>query len=238
MIIKSKFIKFLECPNVLFAKFAGIHPLYAYYLSKIKKITSKDFKTVIDVGANIGNYSKAAHYYYPHAKIYSFEPVQRGFDIINRFPYVQAFSFALWDKNDKAKINIPNKKDLDDGSSFLKPGKESFVDRENKIYGYDNIEVERKRFDNLNIDIKKPCLLKLDTEGSEMFVLKGFGNRLKEIDVIQLEANFESNYEGQANVGDLINYLRVYGFEAFIQILFRNEKENYPNHCDLMFIRK
>ena len=75
MTFKHKLIKLLEHPNIVFAKLWGVHPLYAEYIESIKEIINKSFNTIIDVGANNGWYSEAAHYYYPNAEIYAFEPV-------------------------------------------------------------------------------------------------------------------------------------------------------------------
>lgn len=238
MTIRTKLIKLLEYPNTIFSKFNGIHPVYAYYLESIKEITDKNFKTIIDVGASNGYYSKAAHHYYPNAQIYAFEPVPIRFEKIKRMPYVKAFPYGLWDKNDKSNFNIPQIEDFDDGSSFLEIGKENYIHETLKEQAtYKKIDVERKRFDSLGVEIIRPCLLKIDVEGSEIFVLRGFGKMLKKIDILQLEVSFEENFKEQTKVSDLINYLEPFGFLGFIQKTLRWSNK-YPNHCDLIFIRK
>ena len=97
--------------------------------------------------------------------------------------------------------------------------------------------MDRKRFDSLNINIKSPCLLKIDAEGSEIYVLRGFGEKLKEIDVIQLEVSFQENFKGQSKLSELISYLEKFGFAGFIQKSLRIHN-GYPNHCDLIFFKK
>ena len=96
MSVRTKLIKFLECPDTVIAKFRGIRPDHAYYLSSIKNVTDKKFKTIIDVGASNGLYSEASHYYYPEAQIYAFEPVPKKIDRLSNFKWLK-----LWnvDKN-------------------------------------------------------------------------------------------------------------------------------------------
>jgi FkbM family methyltransferase len=168
--------------------------------------------------------------------------VPKKMDKLNNCKWLKLFPIGLWNSNGRANLNIPRNEDLDDCSSFLEFGNEGFIKgiyekTESKI-DYDKVNVERKRFDSLDIDIKSPCLLKIDTEGSEIFVLKGFGSKLKEIDVIQLEVNFQENQKGQTKISELISYLELYGFIGFIQKTLRYGENGYPNHCDLIFFRK
>ena len=215
----------------------GVHPLYAEYIESIKAITNRDFKTIIDVGANNGWYSEACHYYFPNAKIYSFEPVPIKYNKIKQLPFINAFYYGLWDKNDKAVFHIPREEELDDGSSFLKVGKENYIHNIKEHKGCYNIKIERKRFDSLNIEIVRPCLSKIDTEGSEIYVLRGFGDKLREVDAIQLEVSFQENFKRQTKLSELISHLEKFGFLGFIQKSLRVH-DDYPNHCDLIFFRK
>ena len=235
MTLKTKLLQLIENPKVVFAIINGVPPCHAVYLLSIKNLIKKDFKTIIDVGANRGDYSKASNFYFPHAIIYAFEPILNKLNKLNSIPNVKVFSLGLWDANDKAMFNIPKEYDL--GSSFLEIGDESFIHKEPGKISYKKIEIKRKRFDSLDIKIEKPCLLKIDTEGSELNVLKGFGNKLKDVDIIQLEVNFQENFKNQPKLSDLIKYLEDFGFKAFIQKSVRYDKDNKINHCDLIFIR-
>ena len=143
----------------------------------------------------------------------------------------------MWDKNDKAVFHIPKEEELDDGSSFLEVGKENYMHNIKEHKGYYEIKIQRKRFDSLNIEMIRPCLLKIDTEGSEIYVLRGFGDKLKEVDVIQLEVSFEENFKCQSKLSELIEHLERFGFLGFVQKSLRFS-DDYPNHCDLIFLKK
>ncbi|HJZ18942.1 MAG TPA: FkbM family methyltransferase [Candidatus Nanoarchaeia archaeon] len=237
MTIRTKIIKLIEHPNAILARLNGIKPLYAYYMSSIKKATSKNFKTIIDVGANDGLWSKAARYYYPQANIYIYEPIREKAEKLNSVRNSKVFSFALWDKNDKSLFNILDE-GYDDHSSFLEfeSGNSIYDERKSEL-NFRKIEVERKRFDSLNLEIKRPCLVKIDTEGTEIHVLEGFGKRLKEVDVLQIETNFKNAFKGQTKLSELITYLEKYGFTSFIQTALRYTKGS-PCQCDLIFLRQ
>ena len=238
--MKEKIIKILEYPSIILARIFGVNPLYAYYMESIKTITDKEFRTVIDVGANDGAYIKAVNYYFSPEKIYAFDPVPSKFDYLNTLENTKMFSIGLWDKNDRAEINIPLSGKFDDASSFLKADKENFVHNELLKEGktnYKKIMVDRKRFDSLGIKILKPSLLKIDIEGTEMFVLKGFGKELFKIDILQIEVNFGKNFKGQPKASELIAYLEKFGFIGFVQKSLRNYNGNFK-HCDLIFFKE
>ena len=72
------------------------------------------------------------------------------------------------------------------------------------------IKIKMARFDEL--DLLLPDLLLLDVQGSELIVLKGFGEGLRNIKAIILETSFSENYIGASNFHSLHNYLINYGF--------------------------
>ena len=56
-------------------------------------------------------------------------------------------------------------------------------------------------------------LLKIDTQGYELEVLKGAARTLDRIDYILVETSFVPLYEGQANFRDVYAFLTGHGFE-------------------------
>ena len=58
-------------------------------------------------------------------------------------------------------------------------------------------------FDGLVLELKlegAKCLLKIDSQGTEMSVLDGFGAWLDNVPLIQLESSLRTVYEGELNV--------------------------------------
>lgn len=193
-------------------------------------LREREIKTVIDVGANKGEFSLAALKVFERAKVYSFEPlpllIKNHLSKIKekRFAF---FELALSNKNSTNYFNYNvNRKRR---SSLL----ENVGERNLPIK---KIKIKTKRFDSLNVPLNKPCFLKIDVEGAEMLVLKGFGGKLNQVDILQIEVNFSDNFKHQAKISELVNLLEKYNFKRFIQknIIY---KSRVPQSCDLIFFK-
>ena len=233
MTIKSKLLKFIEYPEASLGYFIGVSPNHLITFLRIKGLIKNGLKTYIDVGANKGDLIRTAKYFYPHIKIYAFDPIPNVFkfkDNIN----TKFFNIGLSDKKEKKTFYY--NEGWDACSTLHKPLKDHHSDFE-PIEHFKKIKVHLDRFDNLNLEIKKPCFLKIDSEGHEFEVLKGFGDKLKEIDIIQLEHCFRDYFSEQKNIGDTFNLLKKFGFGGIIQINSRYAASGALTHCDFIFFR-
>lgn len=79
------------------------------------------------------------------------------------------------------------------------------------------IELPSRRFDTLvrdiSIDMSLYDTLIMDVQGAELKVLKGFGETLKHIKRLQLEAADFNSYAGGATVDDLVEFCLAAGFQ-------------------------
>lgn len=66
----------------------------------------------------------------------------------------------------------------------------------------------------INNDIKNIDFLKIDTEGYELNVIKGFGDYIENIKVIQFEYG-GTFLDNKTKMIDVINYLEQKGFHKF-----------------------
>ena len=136
-------------------------------------------RSVIDVGANQSQMTRLLLLVCEReARILSFEPNPKC------RPLEKRFHIALSDSKDTAVFYLPPK-DAAAGSLCPPESEKSWRDK---------IEVEVQRFDALVTtgtvpwtELRKPILLKLDTEGNELQVLRGFGRYLAEIQYVLLE---------------------------------------------------
>ena len=130
---------------------------------------------VLDIGANIGYYAlmegKAVG---PKGKVYAVEPVPRNFQILrenirlNSLENVEAFNFALGDKNGSTKMHISNK------SNWSRVIKTNIPDKIEEI-----IDVEMKTVDNFIENKPTPSFIRMDVEGYEVNILRGMENLIK-----------------------------------------------------------
>ncbi len=67
-------------------------------------------------------------------------------------------------------------------------------------------------------------MLVADVQGSELLVLKGLGDRIKQFNKVYLEVNTDYVYKGCALLPELDKYLKSYGFEKREEKIFKQWK--------------
>jgi FkbM family methyltransferase len=230
MTIQHKLKRLVEQPTAIIERINGIPLSHSYCCLVAKRIFGKNSpKMILDVGANIGEFTKSAKYIFPKAKIHAFEPIP---EIFKQRSNATLHEIGLYDRKNKAKFNL-NTKVNSRSSLFEAMGQQlRFVKKEE----FKVINVELDRFDNLGIKIERPSFLKIDAEGAEFQILSGFGNMLWDIDVIQLEYLVGKYYQGQKPFSSILAVLEKFGFDGFEQ-----QRVNYENGrpimADLIFFR-
>jgi len=150
----------------------------------IRKKASDEI-VVLDIGANIGNYSKAVLKLSPNAKIFAFEPssIARR-DLETSFAseeQVEIFPFALGSSSGRAVL----------WSDKAGSGLGSLTKRRLDHFEIDfnvNEEIEISTLDEWNSSRRlRPDLIKIDVEGHELEVLKGGESILKDTKLVQFE---------------------------------------------------
>lgn len=211
----------------LISKFTGINSGYLKSVLLARRL-GKNFKTFIDIGANVGDYSKAFRRVFRDAEIYCFEPNPKALKKLRQTDEgFNIYGYALSDKNENIEFHFD--KEWDSTSSLLE------YDVDNKRFGKstEKIEAVSKRFDSLDIKIIPPCFVKIDVLGADTKVLKGFGEKLKEVDVLNIEFIFNREYKGQSKMSELFKLIEEARFTHFKQVMGKIDKR-----CELFFYRK
>lgn len=172
--------------------------------------------TIVDVGANKGQFALAISSDYPLASVYSFEPLPDEYLALKinckENTNCKAFNIALGSSSGKIDFF---KTGYSLASSALKP---SAFHTDNTDYSTEisSIQVSVKRLDELNeiIDYVSPVLLKLDVQGFEKEVIKGANNILDKIDFILIEVSFVQMYENEPLFSEMHNFLNALGFSV------------------------
>jgi FkbM family methyltransferase len=172
------------------------------------------FDTVLDIGANRGQFTILARQLWPSSEILSFEPLSEPADRLARSiratDRTQLFRFALGDVPDTSAMQISRR---DDSSSLLRIGEQQLdVFPGTGVKGEANVEV--RRLDSLvgTSSLGRRTLVKLDVQGYELNVLRGMGELLASCDVFLIELSFVELYEGQALAHEVIGWLHERGF--------------------------
>ena len=122
---------------------------------------------ILDIGGNIGI---SAIYYavrFPQAHIYTFEPMEENFTLLERnisfYPNIRAFPVALGNSNRVQEIFASDHPENFGGFSFFPEGSNSSRKRKVQIKHAGDYLYE--------IGVKKADLIKIDSEGSEYDIL-------------------------------------------------------------------
>jgi len=194
-----------------------------------KFLQNRSIKTIIDVGAHKGEFAQNALQIESVNKIIAFEPQKKIFSLLKeKFSdndKVVLNNFALSEKVEKRimKINkmtatstlnheINNDSLYFKFKSFLLYQKNSIIDEE---------EIDTTTFDAFfNEEIfNENTLLKIDTEGYELKVLKGSNQKIKEIKYVLIENQFSRMYKN-VNFKDCHQFLESKNFRLLKKFRF------------------
>lgn len=186
-----------------------------------------------DIGANLGQTIKKMRNHFSNVKIYAFEPSINCFNSLkNKFvdTNLSVHNFAVGSNSGNLEFNEYSWSAL---NSLLK-----------RAYGTATI-LQTYIVEVITIDefcrkngVSYINLLKTDTEGYELNVLKGALNLMKQnkIQFVYVEIFFNENYVGQSSFGDIYNFLLENRFELvrFYDILYT--ADGVASKTDALFI--
>lgn len=181
-------------------------------------LTRMDFRTIIDVGANEGQFARMISEFFPKAQIHCFEPLEAPFRKLADWAATQegrvhCYSLALGDQEGEAQMHMHEQHTY--SSSLL-----SSTDNFHQLYPQTKAEhlvrVQLSTLDQALGDtldrMSQGTLLKLDVQGYEDRVLSGATRLLGKVQACILEVSLESFYEGQADFQSLSRLLYETGF--------------------------
>lgn len=198
-----------------------------------------EVKTIIDVGANQGQFALAAGEIFPDANIYSFEPVPEVFDILKKNTEsagnIRVFNTALGSEAGQIKFY---KNDFSHASSAF-PIHNNQVEMLPETSHTTEITVGVDRLENFlrKIELKAPVLLKLDVQGFEKEVLLGAGD-MTGIDYLLFETSFMPMYQGEPLFDEMHSFVKEKGYEPVAPLGFMELQNFKIPQMDLLYRRK
>lgn len=179
-----------------------------------RQVLTGDFLSVVDVGANKGQFALAARRWAPRARVISFEPLSRPAkifrEVFSRDPYVTLHQVAIGRESGQSAIHVSRK---DDSSSLL-----PISELQEKLFpGTAERTTELVRVEPLHDlvssrEVVAPALLKLDVQGFEIAALQGCDRLLGRFDYVYAECSFVELYSGQSLAHQVVEYLGDRGF--------------------------
>ena len=194
-----------------------------------KFLQNRSIKTIIDVGAHKGEFAQNALQIESVNKIIAFEPQKKIFSLLKeKFSdndKVFLNNFALSEKEEKKIMKI-NKMtatstlnhEINDDSLYFKFKNFLLYQRKSIIA---EEEIETTTFDAFfhGKIFDENTLLKIDTEGYEIHVLKGSEQKIKEVKYILIENQFSNMYKN-VNFKDCHNFLTDKNFKILKKFRF------------------
>lgn len=206
---------------------AGYQSILTRHQKLIKIAEIRNCHNIIDIGANVGFFSKLCRDLFPKSKIFAFEPIPTTFQCLeNNFRddrRTKVFNLALGDLNGKGKMNF------DKQNSAV-----------SQITSNGKIEVEIKTLDSIVKEekIKNISLLKVDTETFEAHVLRGAPNTLSKTNYLLIEITIKDNEN--YTISSLLKLLSSEEYD-FQLVSFRNyadKSEGIMPIMDALFFNK
>jgi FkbM family methyltransferase len=196
--------------------------------------------TIIDAGANQGQFAVAASHFYPGAGIHSFEPLPEVFPILQRntrgLSGINTYNVALG--NSTGTLEFYSNA-YSHASSAL-PVSAMQKDMLPKTATSHRIEIPVQRLDDLLHEALfiPPVLLKMDVQGFEKEVLKGAMNSLRKIDYLLFETSFIQMYDGEPLFDEMHHFVKELGFELIAPVGFLQSEKLQILQMDLLYKRK
>jgi FkbM family methyltransferase len=187
------------------------------YRDDLSALRAFDFATIVDVGANVGQFFEKARRAAPEAAIHCFEPMPFCFQqltrAIARDRKAYAYSLALGDSSGKLTLLAS---EFTAASSLLPKALTHTAAFPYASSSHHPVTVEVTTLDAWcqSAELAEPILLKLDVEGYEDRVLRGATRLLRRTTAIWLEVSFVELYQGQPLFADIHNLLQEKGFQC------------------------
>lgn len=179
-----------------------------------RRVLARGLNTVVDIGANRGQFALAARRWAPRARVIAFEPLPGPAEIFRRVFRVDGgvclYQCAVGPAAARQVMHVSAR---EDSSSLLPISVEQtamFPGTEEKS----TVEVRVATLDEFVApdDLIAPALLKLDVQGYELDALQGCEALLRGFEWVYCECSFVEFYTGQKLADDVVAWLAARGF--------------------------
>jgi FkbM family methyltransferase len=196
--------------------------------------------TVLDVGANVGQFARMIRGAGFEGDIYSFEPLSDAYRRLTRRasgdPRWQAFNSAVGAEPGRSTIHIS----ANSYSSSLLEMTNAHLDAApgSQFIGTEDIDVTTVAsiVREHGLDSAR-TFIKVDTQGYEKAVMAGAGSVIDDVAAVQLELSFVELYEGQELFDEGVATMNDHGLQLWTLDPGISDAEGRLLQCDGVFVR-
>lgn len=201
-------------------------------LTEAKKFINP--KSILDIGAHSGQFYGWAKSVWPNVPIFMIEANQVHAEKLKSITQNNHDNYLIAALGDKVRdVTFYTRKDKPwtEGNSYYK---------ENNFWDIPQLVLENKvtlkKLDDLFEDDAVFDLIKVDTQGSELDILKGGKNLVSKASAIILEVSYIEYNEGAPNQQETLDYMKKIGFEEKMSIGEHYNGEQIVQK-DLLFLK-
>jgi FkbM family methyltransferase len=204
-----------------------------------RHVLSRNLGTVVDIGANRGQFALAIRQWAPQARVISFEPLPGPASIFRRVfsddDMVSLHQAAVGPASVRQKMHVSAR---DDSSSFLPISsvQTTMFPGTGEVTTVDVHVGPLEEFVKAD-ELRSQAMLKLDVQGFEFEALIGCDSMLPNFDWVYCECSFVELYSGQRLACDVIDWLFLKGFRLEGVFNSANDAKGQAIQADFLFSR-
>ena len=191
-------------------------------------------KAILDIGAHTGQFHSWSKRVWPDVGVFMIEANSLHKDTLNRLATDNGDSYliaALGDEVREVTFYTRSDKPYTEGNSYYK--EHNYWDIPQLVQ---ESKVMLKRLDDIFEDDAIFDLIKVDTQGSELDILRGGKDLVSRASAIILEVSYIEYNEGAPSQQETLNYMKKIGFEEKISIGEHYDGEQIVQK-DLLFLK-
>lgn len=205
----------------------------------IRFLKENNINVVLDVGANVGQYTQNLFKNGYKGKVYSFEPQSQAFSKLKKHSNENWITINKGLGDIETKIIINNS--ANSVSSSILPISNRLSTISNDFEYINKEEVDLSTVDiflSQNNITPENVFLKIDTQGYEDMVLNGATKSLQKIKALQLEMSLVPLYKGELLFDEMKQKIESYGFSlSAVESGLADESTGKLLQMDALFIK-
>jgi len=187
-----------------------------------------DIKSVLDIGAHEGNWSRLFQHYFPDADILMIEADK---DKEEKLKQLGNYKIALLGDTDSKEVNYyKSTNECTTGNTIYKENNiaSNFISEKAKTITLPTLLGSNKGYD----------LIKMDVQGSELDIINGAIPIIKDTRFLILELGILEYNQGAPLIGEVIEELNKLGFVMIDILDFNHSDDTYLIQIDALFANK